>query len=254
MQSIDKVRDHLTSQLGRVIAEARIRHPYAGAAGLLSQERLGRELGLSRSQIAHIEEGTTTIDSAIVRRICDFLEIPSRQWEYIVQEWSIEAHYFEHLTSELTGKHLSLAILEGVDACLAIERIHSLFNSRLSNSQQYDEFNSVLVFFGEKPISNVFFQHFLNTPAFQNLDAYQNCVREFQKVGMRLYGNFRKAWFELSRTSNLQEKLQPLEPADLLPYERRKPADEIEVIEQEHLRELGYIAARQIKQERETKG
>lgn len=250
MQTIEECHLEIARTLGRRIAEARVTAEYEGAIGLLSQERLAAEISLSRSQLAHIEEGTSAIEPALIRQICQRLKIPGRAWEPLIHPWAGDGAFFQYLTSEMAGKPLNMDHLEGVDACLGLSKMKVLFGGGLNVPQLLDQFNSVLVFLGEKAITFEFFDRFLGPPAFVSLSAYKKRVREFQKVGMRLHGNFRRAWFDLSRTSSLEEKLRPLESFSPNAYHLRREVTEIEEIAPENLRQLGYIAVREIKKER----
>jgi transcriptional regulator with XRE-family HTH domain len=249
MEHVDETRSVMQRRLGRIIAESRLTATYQGAVGLLSQERLGAQLDLSRSQIAHIEEGRAAIDPALTARICRHLKIPESQWRPLTEEWAAEAFTFVYLTQEYVGRPLDLMTLSGVDASLGIERVRDLFRCQLSKEQSFYQFNSILTFLGERAVTQAFFSRFLTADAFRSLDAYTIAARAIQAAFMRIYGNFRRGWTELARCVDLESRLKALLPRNLDHYRARAAFLLIDEIEPRHLRELGYIAVSQIRQE-----
>lgn len=214
----------------------------------LSQEKLAEQIPESnRSEIAYLEEGTRLPKPDRVRVIFDFLSISRNLWWCATSENYLLASDFQDWLGELIGKPLSLSHIDDVASHLACERVSRIFKERMTEQQAFAEFTGVLSFYGERPCTFAFFNKFLGAESMASLEAFGARVREFQKVGLRLYGNFRRAWKKLSPLDSLEEELKPLNPASVLEYTQRLPFTSICSISTDRLDELGYIAADKIR-------
>ncbi|MBI1371097.1 MAG: helix-turn-helix domain-containing protein [Planctomycetes bacterium] len=236
-------------KIGRIVAEYRSTFTVRNATGLLSQEKLADELKVSRTLIAHLEEGRELPEPEVLRSICKHLEIPDRYWLSATHPYFIDAMKFQDLLIELIGRSVSLDRLDGVDSELAVSRIQMCLEHKLSAVQTFDQFNSILTFYGERPCSRRFFDRYLGVNAFHGLESFHIAVRRFQGDGMRLYGNFRRAWTVLSRTSDLDKFVKALSPIAIDHYSSRTDFDSIDEIPPERLPDLGYIAVQKIERE-----
>ena len=110
----------------------------------------------------------------------------------------------------------------------------------MSEEQFYDQFNAILTFYGEKPVSKEFFEQFLGRQAFSSTGAFGERILDFQKVALRLYGNFRQAYKRLSDGAQpLTTELAPLEAVDESIYTGRRPFGAIDEIPVDRLDDLG---------------
>lgn len=238
--------DHTESirQIGRVVAE------YRGRRGqVLTQDKLAELLSLTRTKIAHLEEGRELPPPDELSQVCRHLEIPEHLWLIATHPFYLSAMHFESLLSELIGRHADHTALDGIDQLQAVERIQTLFDGHLSEVQSHAQFNSVMVVYGERPTTKEFFSHYLGVEAFRDMDALTDKVRRFQSDAMRLYGNFRRAWTRMSRITPLSKELETLQPVSLHQFESRTPFASIREIPPDRLPQLGYIAVNRIKEQ-----
>jgi transcriptional regulator with XRE-family HTH domain len=239
MDDLDAVKT-----IGRVVAE------YRGRRGqILTQEKLADAVSLSRTQIAHLEEGRELLGTDELARICRHLDIPEQLWLIATHPFYKEAMQFEARLSELIGRRARHIDLEGIDQYQAVSRIHTLFADHLSEAQSHAHFNGVMVAYGERPTTRDFFVHYLGVEAFRDLESFTSRIRRFQSDAMRLYGNFRRAWTRMSRIEPLARELEPLQPTSLHEFRLRTPFTSIKEISPERLPQLGYIAANRIKEQ-----
>jgi transcriptional regulator with XRE-family HTH domain len=236
-------RDHIR-RVGRVIAE------YRGVKGrVLTQEKLAEQVGLSRTDVAHLEEGRELLRPEKLREICVLLEVPDRQWVAATHPFYLEAMRFEGLLCEFVGRPVSLEEHDGTDQMVALDRIQQLLREKLTETQSRVQFNSLLTFYGERPVTDMFFAAYLGANAFSDMRSFEQCLRRFQADAMRLYGNFRRAWTQLSRCPKLAEELLPLQSRGLAHYETRTSFLQIDEISAARLPDLGYIAVQRIEKE-----
>jgi transcriptional regulator with XRE-family HTH domain len=229
--------------IGRIVAEFR-------AQKGLTQEKVAELIRDSnRSEVAYLEEGQRLPRPEQLEQICNLLGIPKDLWTAATHPDYLRAMEFQGLLGELIRKPLSLGPLDGAGSHLAVDAISQLLSTKMSNAQSFHQFNSVMTFYGERPVERAFFDRFLGEDAFFNLDSFHGKVRHFQAAALRLFGNFRKAWKALSACELLEAELAPLEPLDVSSLVERRPFSSIQTIPSERLDDLGYIAAERVKKE-----
>lgn len=231
------------------MAQFRSRFEMDGATGLLSQKALADKVECTRTDVAYLEEGRSLPTPEKLKSICLYLQMPESLWLAATHPYFKTAVEFQELLGEMLGKSLTLENLEGSAAHYSIDAIQRLFVNRLTASQCFDQFNSILTFFGERPITQAFFNSYIRETAFNSNENFEKAVREFQRDAMRLYGNFRRAWTTLSRKHDLGTVEAKLGKVNLSTFENRIPFDTIDVIEPERLPDLGYIAVQRIRKE-----
>lgn len=230
--------------IGRVILEYRSRH-----GQVLTQEKLAETLNLTRTKVAHLEEGRDLPKPDELKAICRHLEIQEELWIIATHAYYLQAMEFESLLSEMIGRRASHSALAGVDQLRAVDRIEWLFTTKLTHNQAHAAFNSLMIIYGERPITDAFFDRYLCVDAFTDMQAFRRKIRKFQADAMRLYGNFRRAWTRLSRIIPLDGELEPLKSVSLSPYKERTDFTSIVEIPTDRLPQLGYIAADRIKEQ-----
>jgi transcriptional regulator with XRE-family HTH domain len=230
-------------RVGRVVAE------YRGRQGVITQDKLAEVPKLTRTKIAHLEEGRELPSPKELSLICRHLELPEQRWLMATHPYYLQATRFESLLSELIGRRASHAELEAIDQVQAADRIHGLFETELKDFQAHAQFNSVMILYGERPTTWEFFFHYLRRDAFMSMESFSDKIRVFQSDAMRLYGNFRRAWTRMSRAVPLSAELKPLETVPLDSYEARTQFTSINEIPPDRLPQLGYIAANRIKEQ-----
>lgn len=218
----------------------------------LTQEQLAASVGdnANRSTIAHLEQGRRVPEPTMLAKICSSLRIPELYWIPFTDESTFQVLDFEEALGELTGQRTTISHnVESVEsvARLAIAR---LFSADLTDVQTFDVFRSILIQYGIKPlVSNVFFQRYLRAEAFKSSKTFLSAVRAYQSEAIRVFNSLETAFIELNSTESLENCLQALQPKSDQTYRARVPWDLIEVIKDENLPNLGYIAANLVKQE-----
>lgn len=239
--------DPAIKRIGRLVAE------YRAQTGL-TQEKLAEAIpDCNRSHIAYLEEGQRLPTPDLLERICEHLKIPHAQWFAATHPGYVRAMEFLSLTSEFVGKPLTLDYIDGYSAYLCVQKISTMLSDKMTGPQFFAYFNSFLTFCGERPVSWEFFDRFIEAGAFADVDAFRKRVREFQKAGLRLYGNFRRAWTTLAYCCDLEAHLKPLLEVPIKRYTDRRPFDTIDPIASERLDELGYVAVERIKKEQKDR-
>jgi transcriptional regulator with XRE-family HTH domain len=211
----------------------------------------------SRHVLGDLEHGKRSPKPDELERICEALQIPYTEYALLVLPDYQQSLDFQHSLALLVGKPLSLSRLDLQAAKLAVKKIAQLFAAKLNAKQVHAAFNSVLVFYGEKAATEAFLGRFFPIAAFNNLESFRKKVFELIAVGMRLFGNFRKAWTTLAYTVDLQTQLSPLKQLNSDTFKGRTPfiddgkgnGSAITRIPVEHLKYLGYIAVERIKKE-----
>ncbi len=134
---------------------------------------------------------------------------------------------------------------------VARDSLQSLFGSALTDVQAHDMFNSILIHYDERPaMSFEFFKKYFRAEAFKSVDAFAKAVRNYQRDAIRIFNSFSAAYERLNTCESLEIGLSPLAVRDDSAYRARTPWEVIEVIPDERLPNLGYIAARLIEQEK----
>ncbi len=159
---------------------------------------------------------------------------------------------FQEQVGELLGRPVSLELLDGVSRRLAVDAIAQLLSRGMSPEQSFAHFNSILTFYGEKPVSRRFFERFLGSGAFANIGALKGKVQEFQKIAIRIYGSFRQAFKTLRECDDIGGELAPLKEVDESQFTQRRAFTSISEISPDRLDDLGYISVEKVrKQSRE---
>lgn len=134
-------------RIGRVVAEFRAQRG-------LSQEKVAEAIQDSnRSEIAYLEEGQRLPQPEQLARICEFLDIPRDTWSAATHPDYLRAMEFQQMLGEMLGKPLTLKPLDAAGSTLAVEAISRILSTKMSRVQSFDQFNSILTFFGERPVS-----------------------------------------------------------------------------------------------------
>ena len=229
-------------RLGGIVAE------YRAKTGR-SQQTVADATHVSRTVLAHFEQGIALPSPESIEDICRNLQIPRRVWYAATHPDFAKAMTFERLLAELLGKSLTLTELDEVSQRLAVVAISRLLSSGMSLKQAHAQFNAVLTFYGEKPVSDEFFRRFLTQNAFADTKAFRDRVESFQSVALRIYGSFRQAFKRLRDATDLDKELAPLEPVDETQFTQRREFVSIEPIPPERLDDLGYISAERVRRE-----
>lgn len=219
----------------------------------LTQTALARATGTSRTTIALLEQGRRLPAVTAVDAICTFLEIPRSAWEGLLEESIQEVLAFEECLSEMSGRHVTLRYHDHHAVAVARGMVRSLFEAdpRPSNAKNVrDAFNSILVFYGVRGVTSEFFDRFLGSEAVTSPDRLSARIREYQAQAIRLFSTFAEAYDQLNEPGALETVLAPLSPRDDRMYRDRAPWNEIEIVPDERLRFLGYVAAGQVQRER----
>jgi transcriptional regulator with XRE-family HTH domain len=237
-REMQSLADDAIKSVGRVVAEYRARH-----GQVLNQEKLAEAVKTTRTKIAFLEEGRELPDAELLTRICEHLKIPPAEWLAATHEHFAKGAIFHRLACELTGRHVSMKDHTATDQLIALDRIKTLFGGSLTPIQAHAQMNSWLVFYGERPLTRSFFDHYLGLDAFESNGSFLKKLRLYQVDAMLLYGNFRRAFIQLSRIENLQGELAVRKPEKLDGFATRTRFDSIREIAPERLADLGYIAA-----------
>ena len=232
------------ARLGRTVAEFRIRR-----GQMMTQEKLADEVGITRTAIAHLEEGREIPKPELIAAICEKLGIHEQLWRAYTHEFFEKGFVFHELACELVGRRISMSDHSATDQLVALDRTQRLFQTKLTDVQAHAEVNSLLVFYGERPITRAFFERYLRGDAFASNEGFLRRLRQFQAEALRLYGNFRRAFTRMSRVEDLEVELSPLQPKNLDPYRGRSPFTSIKEIPPARLADLGYIAVQRINQQ-----
>jgi transcriptional regulator with XRE-family HTH domain len=226
--------------IGRTVADYRNR-----LGQVMTQEVLAEKFNVSRTSIAHLEEGEKLLSPDLLEPICELLKIPEHLWVGATHVFYIEGYVFHELACELTGRHTSISEHTATDQIVALDRAHQLFTSKLTAPQAHAQCNALLTFYGERPMTRPFFDKYFGVDAFASTER----LRGYQSEAMRLYGNFRRAFIRMSRVDNLAEELSPLQPHSLDTLKARSAFSGVIEIAADRLADLGYIAAQRIEQQ-----
>ncbi|HEX3149362.1 MAG TPA: helix-turn-helix transcriptional regulator, partial [Gemmataceae bacterium] len=228
-------------RVGRSVAD------YRGRKGqILTQEKLAEDVGVTRTVVAHLEEGRDLPKNEKLTQICELLKIPPNEWAAATHLFYTDGYIFHELACELLGRRVSLSEHAASDQLIALDRAKALFHDNLSAQQSHSQVNALLVFYGERPVSIEFFHRYLGTDAFRSNLSFLQRLRLFQSEAMLLYGNFRRAFTRMSRVSDFRAELAPLERRSTEHFGHRSPFTGIKTIPPDRLADLGYIAAQRI--------
>ncbi|MGE6383693.1 helix-turn-helix domain-containing protein [Shewanella baltica] len=217
----------------------------------LSQDQVATECAnkTNRSAIAHLEQGLRLPKPDVLISICENLSIPKPLWESFIQPHSLLRFDFENVLQELTGRTLELDSHDETSIESLEVLIHKLFNLNVSPAQLFDLFNSVLVYYGLGPINQWFFTKYYSPSDFGSIDEFKKATDVYQIDAVRLFSTFTEAFDKMSRASISDNILKELNVVDISKYESRGEWELIELINDEHLPDLGYISAKTVRQE-----
>lgn len=231
-------------QLGQMVKSHREHHGW-------TQDQLVAKLEVkaNRSVVAHLEQGLRIPKPDALREICQALSIPGEYWEPFASEDSLQRFAFEEALSELVGYSVTLDGHDQPARAVAERQINDLFSESGSVGQTFDRFNSILIYYGAKPVSAEFFGRYLSPQAFSSVLTFEAAIKSYQKEAVRLFSTLAEAYRLLNRPNGLDPLLEPLKTRTLERYSDRTEWDAIEQIEDARLPDLGYISAARVKQE-----
>lgn len=217
----------------------------------LTQKDLADSLGpeFNRSTIAHLEQARKLpYDPKFLQKICEKLEIPKPIWEPFIKEDAIRRGNFEAILKELVGEPISALNLDPTVMDVVEEQIGSLFSNE-KPEHAYDIFNSVIIFYGVRPVTREFFEKYFKTGTFRSLDRFDEAVQLYLKDAIRLFSTFSEAFILLNVEGKLNGLLKPLDSNNIKEFTARSSWSNISNINEAQLSYLGYIAATRVKQE-----
>lgn len=217
----------------------------------LTQKQLADSLGaeFNRSTIAHLEQARKLpYEPTLLQKICEKLDIPKEIWEPFLREDSIRRGNFEAILKELVGEPISALNLDPTVIDVVEEQIRTLFSNE-KPEHAFDIFNSVIIFYGVRPVTKEFFEKYFRTGTFRSLDRFNEAVQAYLKDAIRLFSTFSEAFILLNIDGKLSDLLKPLESNDIKEYTERSNWSNVININENQLPYLGYIAATRVKQE-----
>lgn len=217
----------------------------------LTQKDLADSLGseVNRSTIAHLEQARKLpYEAGILQKICIKLEIPKPIWEPFLREDSIRRANFEAILKELVGEPISALNLDPTVIDVVEEQIRTLFSNE-KPEHAYDIFNTVIIFYGTRPVTREFFDKYFKPGSFRSIDRFNEAVQSYLKDAIRLFSTFSEAFNMLNSDGKLEDLLKPLDSNDINEYTQRSNWNNIQTINETHLPYLGYIAATRVKKE-----
>ncbi len=217
----------------------------------ISQEKLSEVIGsdINRSVIAHLEQGVRLPKPEQIKSICSALDIPKPMWCHFADVTSQSRLDFEGVLKELVGETLEVGNHDAQAIIALDELIKSLFSNIPSHHQKHDIFNSVLVFYNKGPISLSFFEKYFKRSAFSDMDSFQRAVETYQIDAIRIYPTFEDAFISMSSSDDISYILAQISKKDTTSYGDRTEWGCINNIEDKLLPDLGYISAKQVRQE-----
>ncbi|HYH95387.1 helix-turn-helix transcriptional regulator [Hyalangium sp.] len=230
-------------RIGRLVAEYRAR------SGMTQVQVAEQDPSLNRTMISQLEQGLRLPAPEQLEIIFDALKIPEQLWAEAVHPEYLRAMDFQEQLSELLGKPVLLDHIDGVSRRLAVDAIAQLLSRGMSLEQSFAHFNSILTFYGEKPVSKQFFERFLGSGAFSSVSSLKGKVQDFQKLAIRLYGSFRQAFKTLRSCDDIDKELSPLREIDEGQFTQRRTFSAINKIPTIRLDDLGYISAEKVRRQ-----
>jgi transcriptional regulator with XRE-family HTH domain len=220
----------------------------------LTQEQLAKLAGnLPRTAVAHLEQGFRLPTADHLRSLAKCLTLPDALVEPFLRPAAARRVDFEAELGELIGQEVSIANLDE-EASHAVEgAITALIGAAITNHQAFDILREIQVFYGIRPVSRPFFDRYFKADSFQSLEQFSAAVQRYQSEAIRLFPTFMQAYEEMNRASDLRLLVAPLGTRSLDEYRDRAPWNRVEVIDEGSLRDLGYIAAAKLDQERKER-
>jgi transcriptional regulator with XRE-family HTH domain len=230
-------------RLGRIVADYRMQ------LGRQQNQIAALVKDVNRTVIAYLEEGRALPPPEQLEEICVALKIPRRLWYPATHESFVKAMEFQNDLSELLGKSVSLEHLDDMSGYLAVDAVSQILSRGMSSEQAHAHFNSILTFYGERPVTTQFFRRFLGHDAFIDNESFSAKVRNFQRVAIRVYGSFRQAFQTLRCSTDIDCELRVLDEVNETQFTQRRPFDSIRSIPPERLDDLGYISVDRVRKE-----
>lgn len=219
----------------------------------LTQEALEKALsGVTRSNIAHLEQVRRFPSKDVLEKICRHLDIPDPYWKPFMSDKTRLRADFEVSLRELVGEPISTLNLDPTVIENVENEIQYLFTETLTSEQTFDKYNSILVFYGIRPVSKGFFDRYLGKEALNSMKGFDEAIERYLTDALRLFSSIPEAYERLNNRS-LRETIMPLENLDTEPYFKRTTWDRIKAIPDDKLALLGYIAADKIDKENAEK-
>ena len=217
----------------------------------VTQANVANQCGadVSRSAVAHLEQGIRVPKPEVLSAICLYLDIPEPEWSSFIREESLLRFRFEEHLSEFVGESVNLDAQDIASQRTAEDLISRIFQSNPSSQQLIAIFNSILVYYGVGPVSEGFFKRYFNPSAFGSTDAFSHAVEKYQMDAIRLFPTFAEAFETLNKAKDIDATLRPLQAHSVDDYQARTEWTLIEKIEDELLPDLGYISAQRVRQE-----
>ena len=218
----------------------------------LTQEQLANACGNStnRTAVAHLEQGIRVPRADALENICTRLAVPKSYWGPFARPESVERFRFEEVLSEMAGQTVDLDNLEEDELVSAEGQLNLLLHKVHSAEQTYDILNSVLIYYGTKPLSHEFFERYLGPEAFTSIDNLINRVEAYIKDAIRLFSSIAEAFNAFNIPNNVKALTLQLDTRQVREYSDRTDWDTIEEIPNERLPDLGFISASRIRKEK----
>lgn len=219
----------------------------------LTQEQLAKHAGdVPRTAVAHLEQGHRLPAADHLRKLAKHLDLPDGLVQPFLRPEAARRVEFEAELGELVGQTVSIADLDG-QAALAVETaITALMGAALTNQQAFDTLREIQVFYGIAPVSQQFFERYFKADSFQDQGHFSLAVKRYQSEAIRLFPTFMQAYAAMNR-GDLRNLVADLGSRTLDEYRNRAPWNRVENIDEGHLRDLGYIAAAKLEQERKER-
>jgi transcriptional regulator with XRE-family HTH domain len=215
----------------------------------LSQNHLEQKLvGVTRSNIAHLEQALRFPPKEVLEKICVHLDMPEPYWKPFMSDRAILRSNFEVSLKELVGEPISALNLDPTVIENVENEIGYLFEQLLTPEQSLNKFNSILVFYGIKPITRSFFNRYLGSEPLNAIEKFNEAIQTYLADALRLFSSIPEA-FEKLNQEDLTEILKPLNRLKTEHYSQRTTWDRIKIIPDEELATLGYIAAAKVEKQ-----
>lgn len=214
----------------------------------ISQKSLADSLKITRSNIAHLEQGLKLPSAEILEKICTFIDLPVSYWKTFTSDKAILRANFEIILKELVGESITALNLDSTVIQNVEEQIHEIFKKVLTNEQLYNHFNSILVFYGITPVIRSFFFRYFTIGSFKKIELFKESVDKYLIEALRLFSSLKDAFNKLN-SEEFENILNPLNQPDISHYSNRTVWQGIENIPESKLPLLGYIAAEKVERE-----
>lgn len=205
--------------------------------------------GINRSNLAHLEQGLRVPKPELLEKICKALDMPEPLWKQFCDESVVARYELEECLTDLSGIEVSLDGLDATSIASAERARVTLFyrNKPPTEPQAYDLLNSLLVYYGVRPMTKKFFDQYFNIAAFASIEKFQIAVNNYHGDAIRLYSTLDAAYLDLNHDENLSLKLAPLQRKDISEYSQRADWALPHDIPDKQLPYLGYISAAIVK-------